>query len=195
MLLGWWPVGFYCQPQSHSLSSGLWTLNLELRFWTWTLDLDFGLGFGTRLGLDNCVYSIVLIILFCWRDNKRCLIKLCCLFQLFDVISLQLFRLWHTLVIETLRGWRSFDKFESTSSVKLRSSSQFFQNHQENNENSSSSSLPFPNQMIDEIDPAANVWQELIQWQSWQGLICSLKTVTAVMVIRWSINLSKYPSM
>ena len=30
----WWPVGLYCQPQSQSLSSGLWIL-------------DFGLAFGT----------------------------------------------------------------------------------------------------------------------------------------------------
>ena len=43
--MGWggWvtcPVGLYCQPQSHSLSSGL-------SIW------DLGLGFGTGLGLDN----------------------------------------------------------------------------------------------------------------------------------------------
>ena len=36
--VGWWPVGLYCQPQSQSLSSGLW---------------DLGLGFGTGLGLDK----------------------------------------------------------------------------------------------------------------------------------------------
>ena len=42
---GWWPVGLYCQPQS--LSSGLWTLNLGLRFGTWIWDLGLG------LGLDN----------------------------------------------------------------------------------------------------------------------------------------------
>ena len=47
--VGWWPVGLYCQPQSQSLSSGLWTLNLGLRFGTWIWDLGLGLG----LGLDN----------------------------------------------------------------------------------------------------------------------------------------------
>ena len=36
--MGWWPVGLYCQPQSHSFSSGLWILDLD---------------FGTGLGLDN----------------------------------------------------------------------------------------------------------------------------------------------
>ena len=46
-------VGLYCQPQSHSLSSGLWILDFGLGFWTWILDLDFGLGFGNGLGLDN----------------------------------------------------------------------------------------------------------------------------------------------
>ena len=40
--VGCWPVGLYCQPQSHSLSSGLW-------IW----ELDLGLGFGTGLELDN----------------------------------------------------------------------------------------------------------------------------------------------
>ena len=48
---GGWPVGLYCQPQSQSLSSGLWTLNLGLKFGTWIWDLDSGLGLG--LGLDN----------------------------------------------------------------------------------------------------------------------------------------------
>ena len=33
-----WPVGLYCQPQSHSLSSGLWIL-----------DLDFGLDLGLTI--------------------------------------------------------------------------------------------------------------------------------------------------
>ena len=40
---GWWPVGLYCQPQSHSFSSGLWIL-----------DLDFGLD----LGLTNLVARV-----------------------------------------------------------------------------------------------------------------------------------------
>ena len=46
---GWggWPVGLYCQPQSHSLSSGLLILDLGLRFGAWIWDLDLGLGFGT----------------------------------------------------------------------------------------------------------------------------------------------------
>jgi len=38
----------------------LWTL--DLGFWTWILDLDFGLGFGTRLGLDNRMYRIYIIM-------------------------------------------------------------------------------------------------------------------------------------
>ena len=46
-------IRLYCQPQSHSLSSGLWTLDFGIGFWTWILDLDLGLGFGTGLGLDN----------------------------------------------------------------------------------------------------------------------------------------------
>ena len=37
-----WPVGLYCQPQSQSLSSGIWIL-------------DLGLGFGNGLGLDNFI--------------------------------------------------------------------------------------------------------------------------------------------
>ena len=55
LLVGWggWPVGLYCQPQSHSLSSGLLILDLSLGFGTWIWDLDLGLGFGTGLGLDN----------------------------------------------------------------------------------------------------------------------------------------------
>ena len=39
-VVGWWPVGLYCQPQSQPLFSRLWIL-------------EFGLGFGTGLGLDN----------------------------------------------------------------------------------------------------------------------------------------------
>ena len=45
----WWPVGLYCQPQSNSLSSGLWILDFRLGFGTWIWDLGLGLG----LGLDN----------------------------------------------------------------------------------------------------------------------------------------------
>ena len=30
LVVGWWPVGLQCQPQSQSLSSGLWTLDLGL---------------------------------------------------------------------------------------------------------------------------------------------------------------------
>ena len=47
----WWPVGLYCQPQSNSLSSGLWILDFRLGFGTWIWDLGLGLGLG--LGLDN----------------------------------------------------------------------------------------------------------------------------------------------
>ena len=57
--MGWWPVGLYCQPQSHSLSFGLriWDLDLGPEFGNWIWDLDLGLGFGTwiwdlDLGLD-----------------------------------------------------------------------------------------------------------------------------------------------
>ena len=39
-------LGLLYQPQSQSLSSGLWTLNSGLRFGTWIWDLDLGLGFG-----------------------------------------------------------------------------------------------------------------------------------------------------
>ena len=45
----WWPVGLQCQPQSQTLSSGLWTLDLGLGFRTWIWDLDLGLRFGTRI--------------------------------------------------------------------------------------------------------------------------------------------------
>ena len=45
----WWPVGLYCQPQSNSLSYGLWILDFKLGFGTWIWDLGLGLG----LGLDN----------------------------------------------------------------------------------------------------------------------------------------------
>ena len=38
------PVGLYCQPQSNSLSYGLWILDIKLGFGTWIWDL--GLGFG-----------------------------------------------------------------------------------------------------------------------------------------------------
>ena len=48
-----WPVGLYCQPQSQSLSFGLWVQDLGLEFGTWIWDLDLGIGFGTGLGLDN----------------------------------------------------------------------------------------------------------------------------------------------
>ena len=43
---GWWPVGLYCQPQSHSFSSGLWILDFGLGFWTRILDFDLGLDLG-----------------------------------------------------------------------------------------------------------------------------------------------------
>ena len=46
-VVGWWPVGLYCQPQSQSLSSGLWIRDLRL-------------GFGTGLGLDNIVIQYLL---------------------------------------------------------------------------------------------------------------------------------------
>ena len=39
----WWPVGLYCQPQSNSLSSGLWILDFKLGFGTWIWDLGLGL--------------------------------------------------------------------------------------------------------------------------------------------------------
>ena len=51
----WWPVGLQCQPQSHSLYSGLWIWDLGLGFGTWIWDLDLGLGFWTGLGLDKCL--------------------------------------------------------------------------------------------------------------------------------------------
>ena len=44
--VGWWPVGLYCQPQSHSFSFGLWILDLGLGFGTWIWDLDLGLDLG-----------------------------------------------------------------------------------------------------------------------------------------------------
>ena len=34
---GWWPVGLYCQPQSHFFSFGFWIWDLDLGpgFWSW----------------------------------------------------------------------------------------------------------------------------------------------------------------
>ena len=55
--VGVWPVGLQCQPQSQSLPSGLWILDLGLGFWTWILDRNFGLEFGTGLGLDNYLFE------------------------------------------------------------------------------------------------------------------------------------------
>ena len=42
-VVGSWPLGLWCQPQSQSLSSGLWILDLGLGFGTWIWDLDLGL--------------------------------------------------------------------------------------------------------------------------------------------------------
>ena len=49
MVVGWWPVGLKCQPQSQSLSSGLWILDLGLGFGTWIWDLDLGLDLGLTI--------------------------------------------------------------------------------------------------------------------------------------------------
>ena len=46
---GWWPVGLYCQPQSHSFSFGLSILNLGLGIGTWIWDLDLGLDLGLTI--------------------------------------------------------------------------------------------------------------------------------------------------
>jgi len=48
---GGWPVGLYCQPQSDSLSSGLWIWDLDLgsEFGTWIWDLDLGLDLGMTI--------------------------------------------------------------------------------------------------------------------------------------------------
>ena len=54
---GGWPVGLQCQPQSQSLSSGLWILDLGLGFGTWIWDLDLGFGFGSVFVLDNFYLS------------------------------------------------------------------------------------------------------------------------------------------
>ena len=49
VVVGWWPVGLKCQPQSQSLSSGLWILDLGLGFGTCILDLDLGLDLGLTI--------------------------------------------------------------------------------------------------------------------------------------------------
>ena len=52
-----WPVRFYCQPQSQTLSSVLWILDFGLGFWTRILDLDLGLDLGLTIlliALDSC---------------------------------------------------------------------------------------------------------------------------------------------
>ena len=46
---GWWPVGLYCQPQSHSFSFGLWIYVLGPGFGTWIWDLDLGLELGLTI--------------------------------------------------------------------------------------------------------------------------------------------------
>ena len=56
-----------CQPQSKSLSCGLWIRDSGLVFWTWILDLDLGHGFGTGLGLDKNYFLLVL-----GRDEGAC---------------------------------------------------------------------------------------------------------------------------
>ena len=67
-VMGWWPVGLYCQPQSMSLSSfsldfGFDTLNLRLGFGlgsgTWIWELYLGLGFGTWiLGFGTWIWDL-----------------------------------------------------------------------------------------------------------------------------------------
>ena len=57
---GGWPVGLYCQLQSHSFSSGLWTL--DFGFWNWILYLDFGLGFWTGLNSYSCSFQLELCV-------------------------------------------------------------------------------------------------------------------------------------
>ena len=63
---GWggWPVGLQCQPQSHSLSSGLWTLDFQ----TWNWEMELGLGIGTQdLDLGLTIFTR----LFDWMINDE----------------------------------------------------------------------------------------------------------------------------
>ena len=54
---GWggWPVGLYCQPKSHSLSSGLWIL-----------DLDLGPGFRTWICVSE--QGRIMVIIFRYKS-------------------------------------------------------------------------------------------------------------------------------
>ena len=67
--MGGWPVGLQCQPQSHSLSSGLWILNLGLGFGTWIWDLDLGLDLG--LTIIMTVSVVVILEYLCFAINSH----------------------------------------------------------------------------------------------------------------------------
>ena len=73
------PVGLYCQPQSHSLSSRLWIWDLDLgpEFGTWIWDLDLGLDLGLTIisngvGINiSVLFELILYLTFNKKKNSK----------------------------------------------------------------------------------------------------------------------------